>query len=164
MSAPVATSAMPARALPCDTWHLWMLLNSLCQVLDGKRESSLAHGPGTGHGATGLIARRFRLPNHKDVLQEEGKKHRNPLLGEGAKPSAVGSSSRLKILHQQQGTDITLPRDPAFPGPCSGCAAVLHPGPSLHPCPAALHTEPSSALGQDQQFIPFLCITQRYGS
>lgn len=45
-----------------------------------------------------------------------------PACWRGAKPSAEGFSSRLKI-HQQQGMDVTLPQ-------------VLHLGVSLHPCPA----------------------------
>lgn len=67
-----------------------MLLNSLCQVLDGKREPSLSHGPGTGPRATGLIAR-FRFPKHKDVFaigREEAAKP-NPQRGSEALSSGV---------------------------------------------------------------------------
>lgn len=55
-----------------------------------------------------------------------GKKHGKLVLGEGAKPSVVGFINKLKI-HQEQGTDTTLPWDLASPDPGDGCAAIRGP-------------------------------------
>lgn len=84
-----------------------------------------------------------------------GKKLGKLVLGEGAKPSVVGFINKLKI-HQEQGTDTTLPWDLAPPDPGDGCAAIWGPlsTPAQHLC------TPNCALGKDQHSILFLCITQ----
>lgn len=83
--------------------------------------------------------KKIRIPKAQKTCCN-GKKQGKVLLGEGAKPSVVGLINKLKI-HQEQGTDITLPWHLTSPAPGDGCAVTLHPGSPFHPCPASLHTK-----------------------